>query len=188
MQFNSEEMHNFTGNKKFNAIYTVTLAELIERKIFDWNSLFLNWKEYAYSEEQYHRFCKYFEMRFYYREISIIPFKEWALRLKAKLCYELMPKYKPLYERFGKGINPLQDSDNYSKERIITSDYPQTLLSENSDYASTGKDSETENLQEGNLSNEVSKYVEKMESIDQLIGNELESMFISLYTVSMNVL
>ena len=48
-----------------------------------------------------------------------------------------MPKYKLLYERVDEGLNPLQESRDREKSRDIFSDFPETMLSGNSDYAST---------------------------------------------------
>ena len=92
----------------------------------------------ALDSEQYSRVCAYFIERFRYREISITPALEWFQMLKRKLVFELMPKYKPMYEVIAEGINPLAKEDEYFKERKINSDYPETLLSENADYISDG--------------------------------------------------
>ena len=43
----------------------------------------------AYDDEQYERVCNYFVDRFYYREISMLPFKIWANFLLRKIKYEL---------------------------------------------------------------------------------------------------
>lgn len=178
----------FVGESIWNAIYTVQLGQLIEVGLFSWERDELNWSSAAYDNEQYERVCNYFIERYRYREISIEPFLEWALMLKRKLVYELMPKYKPLYERASEGIDPFQTSDEYFKRRVIGSEYPETLLSANSDYASTGEDLEHEKLTEGNILDTIYTFAEQYKGVDEMLVDELESMFISLYTVNANAL
>ena len=185
---NSEDVRDYTGDEWWNAIYTVQLGELIANNVFDWSSDVLNWQDAAYSPEQYERVCNYFIERNRYREISIEPFLEWALMLKRKFVYELMPKYKPLYKRLEDGINPLQESDEYYKSRVIDSEYPETLLSGNSDYASFGKDEENERIHEGNIAQSLHEFKELYHGIDEMLLDELECMFISLYTMNVNAL
>lgn len=176
----------WTGKDEFYAVYTIQLGELLENGVFSWEMQELNWKDAAYNDEQYTRVCSYFIERFYYREISIEPFAEWARMLKRKLIYELMPKFKPLYERIDEGINPLSDSNEYYKNRTIESAYPETMLSGNSDYVTDGRDEEFERIKEGNFVDTVENLADRYKSVDEMILDRLESMFISMYTVNMN--
>lgn len=175
----------FTGIPENHDIYTITLGELHRTGVFDWNSDILNWKDAAFNDEQYTRFCAYFLERFEFREISIIPFYEWARRLRYRLVYELMPKYIPMYENV-ENLNPFADSDEYGKERIITSAYPETMLSGNSDYASDGRDREYEYLKLGNITERQQQYIAGFRSVDAAICDELENMFSCMYTVAVN--
>lgn len=177
---------NYTGTDEWNAVYTVSIGELQAAGVFDWSSPLLDWSSAAYDAEQYERVCNYFIERFYYREISIEPFEEWARTLKRKLVYELMPKYVPLYERVYEGINPLSDGDEYYKSRIVNSAYPETVLSGNSDYLTDARDEENERVKEGNLVDAMESYKERFRSVDQSLLDELESMFISMYTTNIN--
>lgn len=181
-----DAFNNYTGVAKWNAVYTIQLGELIESGVFDWKRPELDWSVAKYDDEQYVRLCAYFVDRFYYREISMEPFKLWANFLKRKLVYELMPKYKPLYERVAEGINPLSDENEYYKNRTIESAYPETLLSENADYITDGKDEEFQRIKEGNFVDVMDNYAMKYRSIDQMILDELEILFIGLYTANMN--
>lgn len=182
LDINVEEWDDYTGKSQWNAVYTVQIGELIANGVFDWKNPLLDWSSAALDEEQYNRICRYFIDRFYYREISIEPFKEWATILRRKLVYELMPKYKPLYERVKDGINPLALSDEYYKERAIDSAYPQTLLSGNSDYVTSGRDEEFERVKEGAFTDMMLDYAERFKSVDAMMLDELESMFICMYT------
>lgn len=180
-----EDNIDYVGTQKWNAVYTVQLGELIDSGVFDWSKPELDWHEYAMDEAQYNRLCAYFTERFEYREISILPFGAWAKRLKFMLCYELMPKYKPLYEA-AESINPLADSDEYYKSRHIESKYPETLLSGNADYISSGTDDEYERIRLGNVAEREREYIDSFRSVDAAICDELESLFISMYTANVN--
>lgn len=181
-----EAFDNYIGEPRFTAVYTITLAELVEDGIFDWQKDYLDWKSAAYNDEQYERLCAYFIERYRYREISIIPFKEWALALRRKMIYELMPKYRPLYERVAEGLNPLQNENEYYKNRTIDSSYPETLLSENADYITDGRDEEFQRIKENNLVDSMQNYAEFYRSVDEMLLDELESMFICMYTTNVN--
>ena len=179
-------VNEWTGNNVWNAVYTVQLGELIDKGIFDWSLDILDWSSAAYSAEQYNRVCAYFIERFRFREIGIEPFYEWATMLHRKLVYELMPKYKNLYQYLDESFDPAQVSDKYHKRRAVGSDYPETLLSGNADYISNGQDEESEDIQRGDLLESYNKYIEDYQAIDTQLLNELESMFIGLYTASID--
>lgn len=181
-----QEFDDFTGCYEQHDVVTITLGELIESGIFDWSRADLDWSSVAYDDEQYSRVCAYFNERFYYREISMLPFKQWANYLHRKIVYELMPKYTPLYERILEGINPFQNADEYYKERAIDSAYPETLLSENADYITEGKDIEHEKQIEGNITDQIENYATRYKGVDELLLDELEIMFTSMYTVNVN--
>jgi len=177
----------YTSHDDWYSVYTVQLGELVEKGVFDWSLQVLDWSSAAFDDDQYKRVCDYFMQKYYYREISIEPFLEWARTLRYKLVYELMPKYKPLYERVkDTALNPFMDSDEYYKERAINSDYPETLLSGNADYISDGKDTEHEKIVEGNIADNTQKWVMQYKDVDQWLVEELESMFISMYTTHVN--
>ena len=181
-----KELHEYTGHEEMHAIYTVYLNELIETGVFDWSRPELDWKAAAYDDAQYERICTYFIERFRYREISLTPILEWMNILHRKLVFELMPKYKPLYARFDEGINPFQDYDEYHKSRSIDSSYPETLLSQNQDYISSGNDTEHETVREGNIVDSNDNYVVKFRSVDESLLDELESMFTCMYSAYVN--
>lgn len=182
----TNELLSYTGRDDFNAVYTITIGELMEAGVFDWAMPELDWSSAALNEAQYKRICDYFIERFYYREISLEPFAEWARMIKRKFIYETMPKYNPLYERLANGFSPLSNEDEYYKSRIINSKYPQTLLSENSDYLTSGRDEENERIKEGNFSDMMTKYAKECKAIDEMLLDEFEPMFICLYTTNYN--
>lgn len=170
----------------FYAVYTIVLGELIENGLFDWSRPELDWSEAAYSVEQYKRVCNYFKERFYWREISTVPFLEWANYLRRMLVYELMPKYKYLYKLIEDGINPLSKENEYYKNRTIGSAYPETLLSDNADYITDGKDEEFQRIKDGNMVDAYVNFADKFKDVDQMMLDDLESLFISMYTLNIN--
>lgn len=172
----------YTGHDEWHDVYTIKLGELVECGVFDWDRPELDWKDAAYDEGQYDRVCSYFIRRFYWREISLLPIKQWFWMLQSRIVYELMPKYKPLYERVKQGFDPLSDSDEYYKEREINSSYPETLLSGNSDYVSDGRDREYELITDGNAVDMFESYALRFKSVDQMLLDELEDFFTCMYT------
>lgn len=182
----SDGMESYTGKPRLKAVYTITIAELMETGVFDWSRPELDWSSAAFDQNQYERVCEYFTTRFYYREISMTPFKQWAMKFKQKMVFELMPKYKPLYERLKEGYAPLSDSDEFYKSREVDSSYPQTMLSGNSDYLTNGRDEENERIREGNLTDMMNKYGNEFRTIDEMLLDELESMFVCMYTTNIN--
>lgn len=183
--WNGHEMLDYTGQMESHAVYTVELCELMQSGTFDWKRPELDWSEAAYNTEQYERFCKYFEQRFMFREISMLPPLQWFTALKRMLVYELMPKYKPLYAQVENGISPLGENEYY-KERHVSSSYPETLLSGNSDYISSGEDREFERIKVDNAAEALEAYKNGFRSVDAALGDELEILFISIYTSFVN--
>ena len=179
------DLLTYTGPKEIHSIVNISLGELIETGVFDWDSDLLNWADAAYNAEQYERVCAYFIERFYYREISIVPFKQWARMLHSCLVYELMPKYRELYSALENGYNPIANDDEYYKERKINSRYPETLLTNSADYLESGIDVEWERISTGNTAEALGR-VKEQHSIDQMLCDELEDYFIGLYTVNAN--
>ena len=186
---NNWDMQNelqYTYENEWHAVYTVYLGELMQTGVFNWARPELNWREAAMDDEQYQRVCDYFNLRFKWREISMLPPLKWFDYLRNKLVYELMPKYKPLYERVAEGVNPLSNETEYYKNRTIDSAYPETLLSENADYITNGKDEEYQRIKERGTADAMVNFAEMYKGVDQLLLDELEVMFISMYTTNIN--
>ena len=94
-----------------------------------------------------------------------------------------MPKYKLLYARVEQGVNPFQDSRDREKSRDIFSDFPETMLSGNSDYASTGNDRESDTMHEGSAVDKAAQFAREYVDVDAMILDELErTLFTSILT------
>ena len=184
---NPDELYTATGIPDYHAVQTIQLGELMRDGVFTWERV--PWREAAYSQEQYERLCSAFEDRYYFREIGITPVFAWFKRLRYRLVYELMPKYRPMYAQLDSGdYNPLQNGGEYGKRRDIESQFPETLLDgSNETYASSGKDEEHEVVKmDGPMSENYALYIEKFRSIDAMILDELETMFSCLFTTNAN--
>lgn len=145
------------------------------------------WEWNYLDEAQYKRVCDKFLNEFYYREIGIFPPFRWRMTY-LQAFNVAMAKYKPVYERIENGINPLQESDEYRKSRDIFSDFPATMLSGNSDYASTGNDREEETLREGNFADSIANYLEKYHDVDIMLIEEVgRKLFSSLMTATVEL-
>lgn len=182
----ADDMLAYTGIDEIHDVYTVTLHELIEDGIFKWSDI--NWKSAAYDDATYNRLCEYFVERFRFREIGMEPYKIWAQYLKRKLVYEIAPKYNKLYALLASDFDIRMDEDEYYKRRSIYSDYPQTQMSGNSDYASNGTDEEWERIRLKNPLDAFDEYQQKYQNIDEQFMDELECMFISSYAANVNAL
>jgi hypothetical protein len=211
------DLETATGKPEWHALYTVVLGSLVEDGVFDWSKPELDWSSAAYDAEQYERVCSYFIERYRYNEISMLPVKEWMLSLRRRLVYELMPKYRILYAEEAKkyGLDTgwretgwdtnsqVSHDDDFYKGRAITSDYPETLLSQNADYASDGRDEENERVKDTThtLNSSYEKvretdtrerlenlelYLEAFAQLDKRLLDELEIMFIQIYTANVN--
>lgn len=141
-----------------------------------------SWRFDSYSDEQYTRLCTKFLNRFYDREVSITAPSRWKRAYLRKLN-EIMPKYKLLYARVEQGLNPLQESRDREKSRDIFSDFPETMLSGNSDYASTGNDREADTMHEGSATEKAVRFAREYVDVDAMILDELEHvLFTSILT------
>ena len=175
-----------------HSVVTIQLVELIDSGWVKWydnidGSILPNpdWKWDYYDLEQYKRVCDKFNDRFMWDEISIVPPLRWRQQLIRKFN-ELMPKYKMLYKALDNGIDPLQVDGKYGKSRNIFSEFPETLLNGNSDYVSNGTDREYEDIEQGDFIEKALDIANRYSDIDILLLDELEVMFTSLCSVSVN--
>ena len=171
---------------EWTSIAGVKLGELVDYGYFDWSADYLDWREFAHDDEMYTRICDAFIERYTYRELSMYPFRKWAMKLHYKICYELCPKYNRLYDLLD-GVNILADYDRYGKKRAIKSDYPETLLGGNADYTSAGNDEEYEDIQIGNAYGKIIDVRDNWRELDALFLDELEPFFAGFSSTVFNV-
>lgn len=176
-------MQALGDSRDIHSVVTIELCELIECGLFDWeNDEDLKWD--AYSDEQYERVCTKFVNRYFHREVSIVPFGLWRLEYVRKFN-EVMPKYKLLYKALD-GFDFMADKDEYGKYRTIDSEFPQTMLSGNSDYASSGHDHEFETITKGNQLDKFLQFARDYKDVDVMILDDMETLFSCMFTVNVN--
>ena len=176
-----------------NAYVSITLGELLYKDeytepVFKWEGV-ADWSEYAFSPEQYARVCTMFEQKYYWEEISEpANYQKWLRLLAYTIKFELCPKYNKLYElERNKELPLLATLSKYGKSRDIDSEFPETLLSGNSDYASFGKDREYEDVQLGDTLEKLEEIAATYRSIDQMFVDELQPFFAMVYSTNLNV-
>lgn len=163
----------------FYSATSITLGELHEMGFFDASDP--TWRWDAYSDEQFQRLMGMILERYWWRELGVMPVYRWK-RTFMRHMNEIMPKYKILYARVESGINPFQESDEYSKDRVIFSDFPATLLTGNSDYTSTGTDRENEVVREGATVERALDFARRWRTVDVMILDELDFLFSCVLT------
>ena len=181
----------------YHSVYSIQLCELInggwinfDDESWDFDSykktIVVDGKEIIDENDrkQRDRLWDKFEKRFYWREIGITPPGQWKWELLRKLN-EIMPKYKYAYHLLDEGIDILQTYAEYGKSRSIFSEFPQTMLGGNEDYASNGTDREHEQIYLGNWIDTIEKLI-SYNDIDVMILMELETMFSCMFTVNVN--
>lgn len=161
---------------------SLVLGELIEKGAIDFSQA--EWDFDFYDREQRDRLYAKLTKRYYFRSIGILPPARWRLRLIGQLN-ELMAKYRWVYRAMEDGIDPLQMQSRYRKYRNIDSDFPQTLLSQNQDYASYGTDFEDEEIMQGDWLEFLQK-LKRSKGVDEMLLDELDGLFSSLITVNLN--
>jgi hypothetical protein len=98
---------------------------------------------------------------------------------------EIMPKYLALYKVLDNDPQLLGANSEYYKSRNIFSDYPQTQLGGNSDFASTGNDTEYERIRQLDILDFADR-LRAYRDVDVLIMDEIEDLFSCLISVSIN--
>lgn len=181
---------NYDNFSDWHAVHTIMLGELIRDGLIDFedgtwdaqpNGLQIKW----FNDEQKQRFYKKFEQYYFYREIGEIPYKRWKDNLLSKIAL-LMPKYYMLYEAIEKGVDPMQVYDDFGKSRNIYSDFPQTMLSGNEDYASTGNDNQYERIRNGDFVEKFNAIMYDFNDVDYALIRELDTHFYCVLTSNIN--
>ena len=108
----------------------------------------------------------------------------WKREFLRKLN-EIMPKYIVLYKKIDEKPDMYNATDEYFKSRNVMSDFPQTQLGGNQDYASVGNDNQYEKIHDGTIL-DLSEKMQSFDDIDLQIVNELECLFSCLFTINLN--
>lgn len=183
MKMNKVDSYSTYYFDDWHATFTIKLGQEIEEGLINFSDS--SWDFDSFDEEQRNRFWEKFKNRFYWRERGIRNFKHWKWEVLRKLN-EVMPKYKLLYQAIADGNDRIMAVYNeYGKSRNIYSEFPQTLLSNNQDYASSGVDREHENIYDGDYLERVEKF-KTYDDVDVMLLNEFNTFFSSMESMSIN--
>jgi hypothetical protein len=165
----------------FHANVTISFGELLEAG-FDWGR-----NDYGpIDDADRTRLNKRIEDHYYYREICATPPGKFKLFLTRKLN-EIMPKYKKLYDLAAAGrFDVLRQQTGNSKSRNVYSEYPQTQLQGNADYATNANDVAGANTNDGAPVQMSIQYQQAYDDVDVMILKEIDVCFLSLISTSVN--
>ena len=172
-----EEMH------EFHDASSVQLGELVEAGWFDMTDK-VTWHWPQYDDAQDARLRDKIVNRFWDRAIGVLPPGLWKRRF-IELMNEIMPKYVLMYSVLNEDGNVAGHEGEWYKSRNIFSDFPQTQLGGNSDYASTGNDTEYERIKRADVLDTLER-LKDYRDVDVLVLDDLEQMFSCLISVSVN--
>ena len=185
----------------WHSLVGIQVCELYDAGFFDNNDGSWDWP--IYTEEQDKRLREKIWDYYFYREISITPPGLWKRKFVTHMRIR-MPSYLMMYKIVDDAQDELlQDKggthetgkvDNTYKGRSIYSDFPETLLSANSDYASNGTDSEDERVIDRDITKAKQEaYTKRLEqldtgiaNVDELIIKNIEPYFSCLFTTKVN--
>ncbi len=163
---------------------SITLDELIDCGVVDFDAENMQWN--APDEETRKRINDKIVARYGIREISITPPGVWMRQFVRKMN-ELVPKYNLIWERIkDEEFDAWQKSRDYGKSRHIYSDFPQTMLGGNEDYATAGNDKEHEDGHEGDILARAREIGRNYQDVDVMLLDELEVMFSGLISSNFN--
>ena len=170
--------------KDFHAVVTIQFGELLESN-WDWgkNEWYASNPEFPVEIRE--RLNALIEERYYFREICAVPplkFKKFLIRkLNA-----IMPKYWELYTLRAAGeLNLLRGSTVRHKSRKVFSEYPQSQISGESDYATNAGDDQGITTVDGPVLDRIIKFSAEWVDIDTQIVDALEPCFLALLTTSL---
>ena len=171
------------GGHEYHPAVTVEFGELVEGGFIDLSNK-QDWKWPQFSDEQDDNLREKIKNHFWNREIGIVPLGVWKRQFLAKMN-EIMPKYIKMYAALAEDGNLAGHEGEWYKSRNIFSDYPATQLGGNSDYASTGNDTEYERIKRADIL-ETMERLSRYRDVDEQILEDLEELFSCLFSVSMN--
>jgi len=168
---------------EFHDADSVQLGELVQAGWFDLSDK-ETWAWPKYSDEQDDTLRNKILNRFWNRGLGILPAGLWKRQFLERMN-EIMPKYLALYKVLDEDPQLLGANSEYYKSRNIFSDYPQTQLGGNSDFASTGNDTQYERIRQLDIL-DFSDRLRAYRDVDVLIMDEIEDLFSCLISVSIN--
>lgn len=172
-----------TGWPDYHATFSIQLCELMDANVIDFTKAPFNL--HRYSDEQFERVINLLKEHYYYRELNVLPVRRWMREFNRR-WNEVAPKYDYLYKALEDGASPLNILDEFDKGRDVFSEFPQTMLSDNEDYASHGTDYEHEKVTVGDFTDASVKVRDRWDTPDKMLIDEMEPLFVHLVTANYN--
>lgn len=172
------------GGHEYHDVTTVQLGELMEAGWFDLSDK-ETWHWPLYTEEQDDILRDKIVNHYWSREIGIVPAGLWKRQFLAKMN-EIMPQYILMYAALSEDGNIPGHEGEWYKSRNIFSDFPQTQLGGNSDFASTGNDTEYERIKRADILSTLER-LKSYRDVDRQILDDLNELFSCLGSVTVNV-
>lgn len=166
----------------FHSVATIQLCELYDCGWFDLTDD--SWNFPKYNNAQHERLCAKILEHYYYRELALTPPGVWKREFLRKMN-EIMPKYIVLYKAIDEAPQLIGAKSEYFKSRNIYSEFPQTMLSGNSDYASSGNDNEYERIYQLDIL-DLAERIRSYDDVDLMIIEDIESLFSCFFTIGIN--
>jgi hypothetical protein len=167
----------------WNDAVSVQFGELVDAGWIDiYDKTVWSWPQYSDAQDKTLR--DKISNRFWNREIGILPPKLWRRQFIERMN-EIMPRMIPLYRVLNESPQLLGAESEYYKSRNIFSDFPQTQLGGNSDYGSTGNDTEYERIKQLDTL-DLERRLREYRDVDEIILEDLDGMFSCLVSVSFN--
>lgn len=177
------DFDNLCNNtSEFHEGVTITIGELYREGWFDLTSS--EWDFTRYNDTQHKRLCSKILNHYWDYAVGIMPLSNFKRKFVNTLN-EIMPKYIVLYKKIDANDDLFNASSEYYKARNINSDYPQTPLGDNQDYASNGNDRQYEKINDGSIL-ELNEKLKQYDDVDLQIIKELEFLFSALVTIHIN--
>lgn len=170
----------------WHANNTIFFGELIESR-FNWGKEdYFKDMDDDFDNNHRERLNQKIEARYFYREICCTPPGKFKHFLVRKLN-ELLPKYNELYKvRDAGDFHVLRQETKNSKYRHIYSEYPQTQLKGDADYATNGQDNAAGSTVDGPPVDMFIDFHDRFDDIDVMIIDQLEVCFWSAMSNTIN--
>lgn len=175
----SNDLLDFSSTPDYGAISSIQISELVDIGVININDGTWNWDKY--SDEQDKNLKESILAHFWYREIGIVPFKVWKHEFLRKMN-EIMPKYVQVYKIIAEEPERFGAESTYNKSRNITSDYPQSQLQGNYDYASYGNDIEGQRVRGSDVIDLMTR-LKTYDDVNKQICEEMETLFSPFFSV-----
>ena len=164
------------GNLYPPAANTITLGELITAGLIDFTLPLYDFQ--SYNDEQRDRIYQKVTDRYWLLELAITPVGAWAHVLRAELN-KRAPKANLMYKILDSSEGFTKGGAEHKLNRLVFSDFPQTMLSNSQDYATNANDFE-EQIDSAATPEEMMRALDSYFNPDEYLVNGVRACFSTL--------